>query len=188
MIRFYRSLMKKKLFANGSGQAAAELAVVMLLIVPLLCAAIDFGRAFYQLQVLSELSRQGSSLAMRGEGTTSCDTMCTAIADLVAGSSGLNLASNGKVIMSALTATASQTNGAPSGGPYKISEQETSSGSFSATSRLGTSGQTVSIAGAPLIQVGQTMYVTEIFYGFTPATPLGKSVGIPTKLYDIAYF
>ncbi len=187
MLRFYRGLMKKKLFANGSGQAAAELAGAMLLIVPLLCAAIDFGRAFYQLQVISELSRQGSSLAMRGEGTTSCDTMCTAIADLVAGSSGLNLASNGKVIMTALTPTASQTNGAPSGGPYKISEQETSGGSFSATSRLGTSG-TVSIPGAPLIQNGQTMYVTEIFYGFTAATPLGKSIGIPTKLYDIAYF
>src|SRR5271155_4223048 len=106
MIRFYRSIMKKKLFANGSGQAAAELAVVMLLIVPLLCTAIDFGRAFYQLQILSELSRQGSSLALRGEGTTSCDTLCTAIADLVAGSSGLNLSGNGKVIMTALTPTA----------------------------------------------------------------------------------
>ena len=108
MIRFYRDLMKKKLLANCSGQAAAELAGAMLIIVPLLCATIDFGRAFYQLQVVSELSRQGSSLAMRGEGTTSCDTMCTAIADLVAGSSGLNLAANGKVIMTALTPTASQ--------------------------------------------------------------------------------
>jgi Flp pilus assembly protein TadG len=187
MLRYYRGLIKKKLFANGSGQAAAELAGAMLIIVPLLCATIDFGRAFYQLQVVSELSRQGSSLAMRGEGTTSCDTMCTAIADLVAGSSGLNLAANGKVIMTALTPTASQTNGAPSGGPYLISKQETSSGSFSATSKLGSSG-TVSIPGAPLIQTGQTMYVTEIFYGFTPATPLGTSIGIPTKLYDIAYF
>src|SRR5277367_4287382 len=186
MIRFYRSVMKKKLFANGSGQAAAELAVVMLLMIPLLCASIDFGRAFYQLQILSELSRQGSSLALRGEGTTSCDNMCTAISDLVAGSSGLNLTSNGKVIMTALTPTAAQTTGAPSGGPYLISEQE-SSGSFSATSKLGTSG-TVKIPGAPVIQVGQTMYVTEIFYGFTPATPIAKSIGIPAKLYDIAYF
>jgi len=186
MPRFYRALMKKKLFANSSGQAAAELAFSMLIIVPLLCAAIDFGRAFYQLQVISELSRQGSSLAMRGEGTTACDTMCTAIADLIAGSSGLNLSGNGKVIMTALTPTAGQTSGAPSGGPYLISKQE-SSGSFTASSKLGTSG-TVSIPGAPVIQVGQTMYVTEIFYGFTAATPLGKSIGIPTKLYDIAYF
>src|SRR5277367_481365 len=180
-----RSIVKKKLFANSSGQAAAELAYSMLIIVPLLCAAIDFGRAFYQLQIISELSRQGSSLALRGEGTTSCDTLCTAIADLVAGSSGLNLTANGKVIMTALTPT-SQTSGAPSGGPYLISEQK-SSGSFSATSKLGSSG-TVKIPGAPLIQVGQTMYVTEIFYGFTPATPLGRSIGIPAQLYDIAYF
>ena len=85
MLRFYRALNKTKLFANGSGQAAAELAMAMLIIVPLLCATIDFGRAFYELQVISELSRQGSSLALRGEGTTSCDTLCTAGTDLIAG-------------------------------------------------------------------------------------------------------
>src|ERR1700679_996072 len=118
MLRYYRGLIKKKLFATRAGQAAAELAGAMLIIVPLLCATIDFGRAFYQLQVVSELSRQGSSLAMRGEGTTSCDTMCTAIADLVAGSSGLNLAANGKVIMTELPPTATKVNGAPSGGLY----------------------------------------------------------------------
>jgi len=189
MIRLYRSIMKKKLFANGSGQAAAELAVVMLLIVPLFCTAIDFGRAFYQLQILSELSRQGSSLALRGEGTTSCDTLCTAGTDLIAGSSGLNLSSNGTVIISSLSQPNVVTGAGPSGTGYKITEQWISSGGLGKASKIGTTGQTnKSIPGAPGLEDGQLMYVTEIFYSFTPITPLGKSVGIPTTLYDIAYF
>jgi hypothetical protein len=189
MIRFYRSVMKKKLFANGSGQAAAELAVVMLLMIPLLCASIDFGRAFYQLQILSELSRQGSSLALRGEGTTTCDTLCTAGTDLLSGASGLNLGSNGTVIISSLSQPSVVTGVGPSGSGYKINEQWISSGGLGKASKIGTAGQTNrTIAGAPGLEDGQFMYVTEIFYSFTPITPLGKKVGIPTTLYDVAYF
>jgi TadE-like protein len=189
MIRFYCSVMKKKLFANGSGQAAAELAVVMLLMIPLLCASIDFGRAFYQLQILSELSRQGSSLALRGEGTTSCDTLCTAGTDLIAGSSGLNLSSNGTVIISSLSQPNVVTGVGPSGTGYKITEQWISSGGLGKASKIGTTGQTNrTITGAPGLEDGQLMYVTEIFYSFTPITPLGRKVGMPTTLYDVAYF
>ncbi|HSY78917.1 MAG TPA: TadE family protein [Verrucomicrobiae bacterium] len=189
MIRLYRSIMKKKLFANGSGQAAAELAVVMLLMIPLLCASIDFGRAFYQLQILSELSRQGSSLALRGEGTTSCDTLCTAGTDLIAGSSGLNLGSNGTVIISSISQPAVTTGAGPSGTGYKVNEQWISSGGLGKASKIGTAGATgKNIPGAPGLEDGQLMYVTEIFYSFTPITPLGKKIGIPTTLYDVAYF
>ncbi len=189
MLRFYRALNKTKLFANGSGQAAAELAMAMLIIVPLLCATIDFGRAFYELQVISELSRQGSSLALRGEGTTSCDTLCTAGTDLIAGSSGLNLSANGTVIISSLSQPSITTGVGPSGTGYKINEQWISSGGLGKASKIGTAGATNrSIPGAPGLEDGQFMYVTEIFYSFTPITPLGRSVGMPTTLYDIAYF
>jgi Flp pilus assembly protein TadG len=189
MLRFHLSIMKKKLFANGAGQAATELAFVMLLIVPMLCAAVDFGRAFYQLQILSELSRQGSSLALRGEGTSSCDTLCTAGTDLIAGSSGLNLGSNGTVIVSSLSQPSVTTGVGPSGTGYKITEQWISGGGLGKASKIGTTGQTNrTITGAPGLEDGQLMYVTEIFYSFTPITPLGKSVGMPTALYDVAYF
>src|SRR5271165_3999470 len=143
MLRFYRAAFNKnKLFANGSGQAAAELAMAMLIIVPLLCATIDFGRAFYELQVISELSRQGSRLALRGEGTTSCDTLCTAGTDLLAASSGLNLSANGTVIISSLSQPNVVTGAGPSGTGYKINEQWISSGGLGKASKIGTAGAT----------------------------------------------
>ncbi len=191
MLRFYGSA-RRKLIANDSGQAATELAFAVTVVLILMCASIDFGRALYDTQVMSELTRQGANLALRGEGTTACDAMCTAIADLNAGSSGLNLAGNGKIIITSLSQpSVTAGNVGPSGGPYTIAEQEESSGGLSVTSKLGTSG-TVTLPGAPGLQSGQYLYVTEIFYSFTPLTGIGQltdnAVGMPSVLYDIAYF
>ncbi len=194
MSRFYRSA-RGKLIANDSGQALVELAFVVTLLLLLVCTSVDFGRALNTMQVMSELTRQGSNLALRGEGTSTCDSMCTAIAALsTANDSGLNLAGKGKIIITSLTETlsGSETVG-PSGGPYTIAEQDVSSGGLSATSKLGTAvGATVTLPGAPGLQNGQYLYVTEIFYTFTALTPIGKltngAVGMPSVLYDIAYF
>jgi hypothetical protein len=187
MSRFYRSA-RSRLTANQSGQAAVELAMAATLLFIFLCSAIDFGRALYDMQVLSELTRQGANLASRGNGTASCDTLCTAIADLLAGDSGLGLSSNGKIIVTKF----SQSSPA-AGGPYSVVEQDTSSGGISATSRVAPSGSgNVDITGAPALQTGQWLYTTEIFYSFTPATGIGAltngAVGMPSVLYDIAYF
>jgi Flp pilus assembly protein TadG len=193
MPRYYRSA-RAKLIARDPGQAVVEMAFVATLLLLLMCAAIDFGRALHTMQVMTELTRQGANLALRGEGTTSCDSMCTAVASVLAGSSGLNLSSNGKVIITSLTETltGSETVG-PSGGPYKIAEQTVSSGGISETSKIGsTVGASVSLSGAPGLQTGQYLYVTEIYYSFTPLTPIAKLTGnvvaMPSVLYDIAYF
>ena len=195
MSRFCRSA-RRKLIASDSGQASVELAFVVTLLLLLVCASIDFGRALNTLQVMAELTRQGANLALRAEGTSTCDSMCTAIAALssTAENSGLNLSGNGRIIITSLTETltGSETVG-PSGGPYKIAEQDVSSGGISVTSKMGTTvGSTVTLPGAPGLQSGQYLYVTEIFYAFTPLTPIGKltnaAVGMPSQLYDIAYF
>jgi hypothetical protein len=36
----------------------------------------------------------------------------------------------------------------------------------------------------------QTLYVAEVFYAFTPITPIGRLLNIvmPPRVYDIAYF
>jgi Flp pilus assembly protein TadG len=184
MSRFYISA-QKILRANGSGQAAVELALAVTVLLILMCATIDFGRALNDLQILSELSRQGANLASRGSGTTSCDNLCTAANSVVSASSGLNLTTTGKVIITQLTQTTPT-----AGGPYTIAEQA-SAGSLSSTSKLGSSGS-VSITGAPALQKGQTLYAAEIFYTFTPATGIGamtnSAISLPTTMYDVAYF
>jgi hypothetical protein len=189
MARFYRSA-HERLSANDSGQAATELALAVTLLLIFVCASIDFGRSLYQMQVLSELSRQGADLALRLDGTTSCDNVCSAVAAVMTGSSGLNLSANGAVIISSLSQTAT-TGAGPSGGPYKIAEQ-VQQGGLSETSKLGKTGASVTITGAPGLQEGQFLYVAEIFYTFTPATGIGaltnNAIGLPSTLYDIAYF
>jgi len=194
MSLFHRSA-RWKLIAHNPGQASVELAFALPLLLVLLCSAIDFGRALNTLQVMSELTRQGSNLALRGEGTSTCDSVCTAIADLsTTNDSGLNLAGKGIVIITSLSEAVSggKTVGT-AGGPYTIAEQDKSSGGITETSKIGTTvGASVTLPGAPGLQAGQYLYVTEIYYSFTPATPIGAltdhTVGLPSVLYDIAYF
>ena len=62
---FYTSA-RRKFAANRSGQAIVEFAMTVTVLLILLCASIDFGRAFSDMQAMSELTRQGSNLASRG--------------------------------------------------------------------------------------------------------------------------
>src|ERR1700683_42789 len=178
------SSVRAHLTAKHSGQAAVEMALAATLLLLFMCSAIDFGRALYDLQVISELSRQGSNLASRATGTSSCDSLCTSVADLLAGDSGLGLSSNGKVIVTEFSQSKPV-----SGGTYTVVEQVQSATGITATSRVAPGGVSATIAGAPALQTGQKLYTTEIFYSFTPATGLGamtnNAIGFPTQLYDI---
>jgi hypothetical protein len=187
MLRLYRSI-RVHLAPMKSGQAAVEFAFCATLILMFMCSAIDFGRALYDLQVLAELSRQGSNLASRGLGTPSCDSLCTSAADLLAGDSGLGLSTNGRVIVTEFSQAQPV-----AGGNYTVVKQTLSATGISATSKVAPTGSgSVVIAGAPALQTGQKLFSTEIFYSFSAATGIGAltngAVGFPSQLYDIAYF
>lgn len=187
MPHFFR-VAGEKLGSTKSGQAAVELAGALVVLMILLFSAIDFGRALNYLQVISELTRQGANLASRGDGTATCDNICSANAALLAGDSGIGLATNGRVIITEVNQASPK-----AGGPYTVVEQGSSATGITATSRIAPSGSgNISITGAPALQTGQTLYVTEIFYTFTPVTGIGaltnNAVGFPAVLYDVAYF
>jgi Flp pilus assembly protein TadG len=180
----YRSYLsaRKKLRGNSSGQAAVELALAVTLLLIFMCAAADFGNALNDMQILSELTRQGSNLASRG------DTLAATNAALLAGDSGLGLSTQGRVVITQVTQTTPV-----AGGPYKVAAQAYSLTGITATSRIAPSGSgNVSITGAPALQTGQSLYITEIFYTYTPLTGIGAltsgAVGMPSTLYDVAYF
>ncbi|HEY9159291.1 TadE/TadG family type IV pilus assembly protein [Candidatus Binatus sp.] len=205
MSPFYCSA-RAKLTANDSGQAMVEFAFIVPLLLIMMCAAIDFGRALYTMQVVAQLTRQGSSLSSRintcsGAGTVEpMETLTCSTQAVIAGESGLNIASYGKVIMTAVQNTAADNTKPP---VYQITGQY-SQGGLSATSKVGstvggtvTPGNTPGIpavfaAGNTPLQAGQTMYITEIFYQFTAATPIGaltnNAINMPTALYNVAYF
>jgi Flp pilus assembly protein TadG len=169
--------------ASQSGQAAVEFALTATILLILLCASIDFGRALNYLQGLVELTRQGSMLASRG------GTLTDAATAVMAGESSLDMANNGKVIITSVTNNK---------GANTITGQTTQGSGGSSCSR-GCNSLVGSGVGAPAtlpasvagsLQQGQTMYVTEVFYSFAPITPIGKltSVVLPSNLYHSAYF
>jgi Flp pilus assembly protein TadG len=184
MSRLYQS-MRTKLTANNPGQAMVEFAMGVTLMLIVMCACIDFGRALNDVQVMTDLTRQGSNLASRGTALNE------ATAAVVSGESGLDLVNHGNVIITSVT---NENN------VFKISGQDSSTTDgltkLSATSKIGSSvGATATLPSAyttSTLQNGQTVYITEVFYAFSALTPIGaltnNAVSLPSTLYDAAYF
>ena len=136
----------------------------MTLLLVLICASVDFGRALNDLQTMADLTRQGSNLASRGT------SLPEAAAAVISGQSGLDLANNGVVI---ITSVVNNSN------VFTISGQA-SQGRLSQTSKIGTGvgtnvTRTLPVAAQNSLQNGQTIFVTEIFYGYTPDHSDSKS-------------
>jgi Flp pilus assembly protein TadG len=208
MSPFYRSA-RGKLIVNDSGQAMVEFAFILPMLLILLCAAIDFGRVFYTLQVIAQLTRQGSNLASRDDTCSDgaslsapMNTLTCSVEALMAGQSGLNIGTYGEVIISAVENT-----GTTASPTYTITGQY-SKGGLSNASKIGTwTGSNTpatlppafgTSAGETPLQKNSTMYVTEIFYTFTAITPIGTltqnwpahgtGVSLPKLLYNVGYF
>jgi Flp pilus assembly protein TadG len=169
-------LVGKKMRAAKSGQAAMEFALIASLMLVLLCALIDFSRAIHYVQVLAGLSRQGSNLASRGS------TLSDSAAAVIAGAP-FDLSSKGEVIITSVTNI---------NRVYTITDQF-SQGSISQNSRVGKGvGNTASVpsSAAAMLQPGQTIYITEIYYSYQAVTPIQNLLKIvmPSTLYQAAYF
>jgi Flp pilus assembly protein TadG len=180
---------------NGErGQALLELLPVMLLLLILTFGVIDFGRAIWQLQVITGLTREGSNLASRN--TSLADSAAAVNSDGAAlNLTGTDSSGNGlgKVII-----TSVQNAGTATTPAFVITGQQ-SIGTFLAGSKVGTyTGvgiQTATLPPAPttattIPQPGNTIYVTEVYSSFSPITPIGQFVSftMPSTLYDVAYY
>jgi Flp pilus assembly protein TadG len=173
-----------------------EFALIVPMLLILVSASIDFGRALYTMQVMAELTRQGSNLASRD------DTLPNAVSALIAGESGLNIGTYGEVIITQVTNT-----GTTASPTYTMTGQATGGGLVEA-SRVGTYSSSTGAKNtatmpaafvAGTLQASQSTYITEIFYQFTPITPLltltknwpkkgAAGIGLPSMLYDYTYF
>jgi hypothetical protein len=161
-----------------SGQALLEFVFIALLMVSLLFALIDFGRAIYDRQVLINLSREGASLACRGTDFTNT------VDALLQSDAPLDLSTKGRIIVSALV---------NSNGTVTVGDQYRSDGGIDVSSRIGQVGDTAQLPNNPVLvipQPYQTLYAVEVFYSFRPVTPIGRMLRftLPSQLYDVAYF
>jgi Flp pilus assembly protein TadG len=157
------------------------MAMAVSLLLVLICGSIDFGRALNDLQTMADLTRQGSNLASRGT------TLTESTAAVISGESGLDLANHGVVIITSITNNSSA---------FTITGQATQ-GALAQTSKIGTGigtnvTSTLPTAAKSSLQNGQTIFVTEIYYTFSPLTPIGKltasAISLPSTLYNSAYF
>ena len=161
--------------ADNHGQALVEFAISATILFTLLFGLIDFSRAIYCEQLMTNLSGEGSSMASRG---TSLANTATAVASA---SGPLQLATNGRIIVSSVF---------NNNGKIQLSGQ-VSQGSLGATSLIGSViGGNASVPAAVVPQVNQTIYVTEIFCKYQTITPIGNflTLVLPSRLYDVAYY
>lgn len=165
--------------AGESGQALVEFAISVLVLLTLVFGMIDFSRAIYQQQVITNLTGQGADLAFRGVGTvdTSLSTAATAV---INSSSTLNLSSHGRVIVTA----------AYNSNPTTKITAQVSTGGISASSRVGTVGSVAALPAGAVPLTLKTVYVMEIYYAYQPITPVGRLLhtALPMQLYDAAYY
>lgn len=161
---------------DDAGQALVELVLVLLILLVLLFGLIDFGRAIMTRQIMVNVSREAANLASRGTSLTN-----TLVA-VVNSAKPLSLNADGYVILTTVSRD--------SGGQALIVDQMALGGAPSA-SRVGTgTGNPARLPNNDLPTAGQTLFAAEVFYKFSPITPVGRLLNIaPTsQLYDAAYF
>lgn len=162
---------------NVSGQALIELVAVLVILVVLAFGMIDFGRFIYERQILVNVTREGSNLASRGT------TLSNAVTAVVNSAQPLNINSRGRIIMSTVY---------NSNGVLRITSR-VSQGGITANSRIGSGVgvvPTLPATATPIPPPSQTLFVTEVFYRYTPITPIGRFIGttFPSNIYDVAFF
>ncbi len=187
----------RNLFLNGrchlrrwrsdcTGQATVELTFIIIMLLVMMFGLIDFGRAIYERQVITNIAREGSNLAFRGVGDSPEETITNAVNAVIASASPLNINTKGYVIISAVIRN---------GGSFTVTSQVYKGGlSPAPSSKLRKnpgSFPSMPVTTTPQIPLAnKTVYVTEVFYKFVPITPVGKllKLAFPAQLYDVAYF
>jgi len=180
--------LKKKRW-DESGQAVAEASVATFLIAVLVMGVIDYSRGIYYVEVIKNLTSEGSSMASRG--TSVLQTAQTVVTDA---GTNLNMSGAGCVIVtSVLNNGASKNN-------FVVTAQSAPQGSCSGiSSKIGCVAPPASCGLATLpaeaqaaLQANQSLYITEIYYTFSTVTPIGSLLHtthvLPSLFYDAAYY
>jgi Flp pilus assembly protein TadG len=179
---------------SDSGQSLLELALVLPMLLIFVLGIVDFTRAIYDMEVITNLAGEGSSAASR-ETTNEFPATVAAIMN----DADINMANKGCAI---ITSVSSGT----TAGTFQVTGQSISTECNSASSKIGCFPPPSSCGSATIPSLVQqvlqspsnttsnTTYVaiTEVYYNFTPITPIGTFLHnnslLPTQLYAVAYY
>lgn len=188
--RLKQAIRCVKRFKDERGNTLIELAITLPLMLTLAFGLIDFSQILLDEQVMSGLTRQGSDLASRGgstslTGSAGSDPLAVIVSALVIQGASLNIGTQGRII---LTEVANDTNGTA-----RIVDQQESLTGIAVTSSVGSgigNPATMPSSAKTILNAGETLYVTEVFYAYTPMTPVGTllKTSLASTLYEVAYF
>ena len=191
--RLTEGLTWTKRLEDEQGAAFIELAVCLPFMFILLFGVIDVSQMIFDNQMLSALSRQGSDLASRGWPLTDTKTDIGVVTALGTQGAPLNIGTRGRIIITEVADAKDSSGNLINNDPYVVAQAQSPTG-INATSvtaswvsnpakYLPTNAKTV-------LNAGQTLYVTEVFYSYVPMTPLGGFLkkNWASTLYDAAYF
>jgi len=179
--RLFEGSAWTKRLEDERGAAFIELAVCLPVMFVLVFGLIDFSQIIFDNQVISGISRQGSDLASRGSGMS----LSTIVSALVTQGSSLNMGTRGRIIVTEVNGTSTKPN---------IVQQQISSTGIAATSVIDSwirnPAKNIPLNAKTVLNAGQTLFVTEVFYSYVPITPVGGflKMKLASTLYDVAYF
>lgn len=179
--RLTERLTWPKRLEDERGQALIEAAFCLPVLFMLAFGLVDFAQMISDNNVMSGISRQGSDLASRGTSLTA-----TMSALDIQGAS-LNIGTQGMIIVTEVA------NSGPGLNNFRIVDQVQSPTGISVTSSVGSviNGPATMPPGATtVLNAGQTLYVTEVFYSYKSLTPIGGflKISLASTLYQVAYF
>jgi len=185
----------RTLKGHNSGQALIEMAFVAPLLLVFVFGLVDFSRAMYDLEVITNLAGEGSSQASRTAGGTLNQSLATAAAAVMT-DADINMNGKGCAILTAVQS--------PASGSYKVLGQVSSAPCNGGASQVGScnpNGQGFCTGSATVPASIQavldqstniTIYITEVTYNYSPVTPIGallhKNNWLPSQLYRAAYY
>lgn len=174
---------KSRFFFGKSGQAFLELALVLPLLVLLALGVFDFARAILAKNIITNVSREGASLASRSS-LPKADIMNS----LAYTAQPLDLNNRGMMYITKITGVRHGNNIEPI--IVEQTDQERWKGKTVPPSKVGMPSGAKTAAnnlGSLTLNENDTIYVVEVFYNYQSIFPTGETF-LPTQLYAMSIF
>ena len=178
---------RHRIGGGRKGQALLELALITVILAVMVMGMVDYGRLFVVRQMMVVASREGANLAARGTSLSNAVSAMVATAPAMLFTNGC-----GTIIASAVTRNNSGVVTVTGQVKYGATNYPSRVGNLNAT------GNAVTLPNNQLPATNQTLYATEVFYPFGPATPVGSLLNFlrgrgtnassPSLLYDVTFF